>query len=358
MERRTFLVSSASLVGAGALAGCLNTLGLQTQSAWRSPPLVDNRPNAVYYPSVTEGMGMYGMAKTADCAVALMYSYPHRFWTITGDRKNKVVVQDDDSLHLMASVWDRKSATVLPTNVSIDVLQNGETVDSQSPWPMLSPTMGFHYGDNVSLDGEGKYTARVSVGPMGTKRTGALKGTLARTRTVDIPFEFDTNEVYGLPIQRFGEKAGTKGAPPLQDMKMDVPRGVVPAKDEFPGTVVATASYGEGRAVFVVSVLENTSRFGTNGRPYIAVSARTPYNRIILPLMSVSATLTRNGTKLFDGPLQSTVDPNLKYHYGTAVDSLKSGDNLTVSIQAPPQTARHDGYETAFIDMPNIQVTL
>jgi hypothetical protein len=358
MERRTFLASATGLVGAGALAGCLDTLGLQTQSAWRSPPLVDNRPNAVYYPAITEGMAMYGMGKTDECAIALMYSYPHRFWVVTGDNKNKVVVGDDDSLHLMASVWDPKTATVLPTSVSLEVTQNGETVDRRSPWPMHSPTMGFHYGDNVSLDGEGKYIARVSANPMQTRRIGALNGTLTETQTVDIPFEFDTSKVYDLPIHRFGEKAGTIGAPELMEMKMDVPQGVVPPKDEFPGRVVGEASPGKGRAEFVVSVFENAPRFDTNGRPYIAVSARTPFNRIILPMMSLSARLARNGKTIFDGPLRSAVGPTVSYHYGTTVDSLESGDELTISTQTPPQTARHDGYETVFIDIPNDRVTL
>jgi hypothetical protein len=48
----------------------------------------------------------------------------------------------------------------------------------------------------------------------------------------------------------------------------------------------------------------------------------------------------------------------LKYHYGTEIEPLKSDDSLTIAIQAPPQTARHDGYETAFINMADIQVTL
>jgi len=55
MRRRAFLVATA---GAATAAGCLETLGLQTQSAWRDPPLVDDRPQAVYYPAVTEEMAM------------------------------------------------------------------------------------------------------------------------------------------------------------------------------------------------------------------------------------------------------------------------------------------------------------
>ena len=358
MERRTFLKSGAGLVGAGALAGCLEALGLQTQSAWRDPPLVENRPQAVYYPAIVEGMSMYGTATTNRCAVALMYSYPHRFWVVTGQQKNKVVVQDEDSLHLMVSVWDQKTNTVLPTNVSMEVLQNGETVDSRSPWPMLSPTMGFHYGDNVGLNGDGSYTARITINPLQAERIGMLTGTLTEPQTVEIPFEFNTDETYGLTIRQLGKKAGKKGAPKLMDMEKDIPQGTAPLKNDLPGSVLGTATAGEGHAVFVVTVLENAPQAADDEQSYLAVSARTPYNTVILPLMSLSATVTRNRNTVFEGPLRSALSPKLQYHYGTKIDSLKSGDTLTLTTRTPPQTARHDGYETAFITMPKVQVTV
>lgn len=73
--------------------------------------------------------------------------------------------------------------------------------------------------------------------------------------------------------------------------------------------------------------------------------------------MSLSATLTRDGTTVFDGRLQPTIDHELKYHYGTAVKSIKSGDTLTITVDAPPQVARHEGYE-AFIKMPAMQLSI
>jgi hypothetical protein len=357
MQRRDALRASAGLLGGTALTGCLGALGLETQSAWRDPPLPSNRPNAVYYPSVVEGMSTYGIAKTGRCEVALMYSYPHRFWVVTGHRKNKVVVKDDDSLHLMASVWDRKTDTVLPTNVSMKIVQNGETVDTRSPWPMLSPTMGFHYGDNVSLNGNGNYTARITINPPQAKQFGALRGTLTEPRTVDVSFNFKTDEVYGLTIRRLGDKAGTKGAPKLMEMKKDIPHGTAPPKRDLPGTVIGTASSGTGHAEFVATVLDTPPQGADNGQSYLAVSPRTPYNNVLLPLMSLSATVTRNGKTVFDGSLRSAVSPALRYHYGTTLDSVKPGDTLTLSTQTPPQTARHDGYETAFINIPDLQVT-
>jgi hypothetical protein len=39
------------------------------------------------------------------------------------------------------------------------------------------------------------------------------------------------------------------------------------------------------------------------------------------------------------------------FHYGADVDSISSGEELTVTVDAPPQTSRQEGYETAFVDM-------
>jgi hypothetical protein len=52
------------------------------------------------------------------------------------------------------------------------------------------------------------------------------------------------------------------------------------------------------------------------------------------------------------------VDPDLGYHYGAPVSEAKSGDRLTVTVDAPPQLARHEGYETAFLKMPPVELAL
>jgi len=63
MRRRRFLAPSTGFVGSATLAGRLSSLGFETESAWRDPPLVDDRPDAVYYPAIVEGMGMYETAE-------------------------------------------------------------------------------------------------------------------------------------------------------------------------------------------------------------------------------------------------------------------------------------------------------
>ena len=355
MKRRTLLQGGAGLTGGIALSGCLGRLGFKTQSAWRDPPLVRNRPDAVYYPAIVEGMGMYGMTKADGVGFALMHSYPHRFWNVTGKTRNKVVVKSDDSLHLMASVWDMETKTVLPLDVSVDISNDDGQVVNRSLWPMLSPNMGFHGGDNIALPGEGTYDVTLRVGSLQMNRTKPFEGRFAQPRTAETTFTFDTGETYELEYRRLGEKAGTRGSVDLMDMGM-MPAPTAPPKTELPGRLIGEESSGD--ATFAVSVVEEGARFGDDDRPYLIVSPRTPYNRVILPRMALSATLKRDGKAIYQGSLPATLDPDLSCHYGTHVDGVKSGDTLTIEIETPPQLARHDGYETAFMDMSPIELTV
>jgi len=57
--------------------------------------------------------------------------------------------------------------------------------------------------------------------------------------------------------------------------------------------------------------------------------------------------------------LTRTLDPELGYHYGAALpESLASGDELTLTVDTPPQLARHEGYERAFLQMDPAAITV
>lgn len=87
------------------------------------------------------------------------------------------------------------------------------------------------------------------------------------------------------------------------------------------------------------------------------LSPRTPYNRYPVPFISLSVSIERDGETVYDGVLRDTLDPDLRYHYGAAVDSLEDGDEITITVGTPPQVARHEGYETAFVEMDPVVVT-
>jgi hypothetical protein len=389
MDRRTFLRAgmAGTATGAAALAGCSSLFSVQAGGVKeRMPPLPENRPKAVYYPTHIEGMKMAGMASTntnsssgrgeqtrpasndtnnstsgqqtnsAGYKCALTYSYPHRFWTVTGNRTKKVTIENGDSLHLMVSVWDPETNIYpMDANPTITVSKNGDSVTTVSPWTMLSQNMGFHAGDNVPLPGAGDYSVTVDVPPTSARRTGAFEGQFSSQQSFEFELTYDPQKMSDIMFKKLEEKAGTRGAVAPMEMKK-MPLALAPKKSALPGRLLGTTRTGDG--VFVMTTLGDASRFGAAEKTYLAVSARTPYNRYILPAMSLSAQVKRGKKTVFNGPLQATLDPKLNYHYGATVESIEAGDKITLAADAPPQVARHEGYETAFLDMPSKTLTV
>ena len=301
--------------------------------------------------------GMQGMMdQRAGYACALTYSYPHRFWTVTGQKTEKVTIQQEDSIHLMVSVWDKATGTyVLDTSPTVTISQDGETVTTLTPWTMLSQNMGFHTGDNVSLPGDGTYSVTVDVPPASTRRIGAFEGQFTRQRSFEYELDYSQQKLEEISFERFEQRAGERGA--ANPMKMEMmPLANAPKKAPLPGRTIDETTSGDG--VFVITAVEDTPRLADGEKTYLAVSPRTPYNRYILPSMSLSAMLTRGSKTLFDGPLPATLDPELNYHYGAPVESIEPGDELALTVDAPPQVARHEGYETAFLEMPQMRTTV
>jgi hypothetical protein len=332
-------------------AGTPLTGGSQTPASGGTP--TSDRPSGIYVQTFRERMSMQGTAASGDYAFALMFTVPHTFWTVTGGEFSKTAIEDGDSLHLMATVWDPETRTVLPeTGLSVEITRDGGLVSQEVIYPMLSQPMGFHYGGNFSLDGDGTYTATLSVGGTTVRRTGAFADRFGEPASIEIPLTFTAatrEEIATRPFDRGGE-AGA-----LRPMDASFPQSVVPTPEELPGTVRGEAMTDDAR--FVVTTLPSPPAGVDGDGPYIAVSARTRYNSYVLPAMALDATLTRDGETVFQGPFQRTLDPDLRYHYGVAVDGVESGDELTLSVATIPQVARHEGYETAFRQMGDVSVT-
>ncbi|WP_256295771.1 iron transporter [Haloarchaeobius salinus] len=341
MNRRTFLGATAGAASAG-LAGCFGLLETQTAG---QPPVLSDRPDAVYYPTHVEGMKMTDMATSGDYAAAVMYSYPHRFWTVTGDEASKHAIRDRDDAHVMVSIWDPETGTVVPdAGVSIAVTNDGETVTEEVIYPMLSQPMGFHYGANFALDGTANYTVGVGIGGLsGVETVGAFDGRFAESTTIDLELSYSEAGKQEIRYENTPDRAGDLAAvEPMSTMEM--PLGIAPTADELPGQTVGTASSGD--AQFVVQAVE-ADRFGSG--THLAVSPRTPYNGMLIPRLGLEASVDRDGRTVLDDALGAFLDPELGYHYGATVDGLESGDELTLRVTTPPQVARHEGYETAFL---------
>jgi hypothetical protein len=350
MRRRQFLAGT-SIAGAVAVAGC-NSL-FRTESARSVPDVVNDRPDAVYYPTHVEGMEMVGTTSAGDYTIGLMYSFPHRFWTVTGTTTEKVSIRDEDEIHLMATVWDDDTGTVLPvgSGLSMTVERDGETVTRKSPWPMISQNMGFHYGDNFALDGDGTYTVTLDIGSMNVSTLGAFDGRFGESASGTVEFDYSTDERDDLKYETFEDRQGEQGAVDLMEMEM-APTSVAPDPDAMPGDHVTEATSGD--AVFQVMAVEDPTFLDDSGT-YLGVSPRTPYNRVPLQMMSLSATVERDGEARFGDVLSKAIHPDIGYHYGAMLDGLAPGDAVTVTVDAPPQVSRHEGYETAFVEIPPVE---
>ncbi|WP_254839727.1 DUF7350 domain-containing protein [Natronomonas marina] len=361
MKRRDYLHATLAVGAVGGVAGCTDLI--ETREVRSEPAIVEDRPAAVYHPTHVDGMKMVGTTETDDgeYAVGLTYTYPHRFWRVDGSTESVEEAtlepsEEGDDVHLMSLVWDPETGRTLPeSGVSVGISKGGDPLDEQVIYPMLSPRMGFHYGANFELDGDGDYEVTVDIGGTSVRRTGAYQGRFGEAATATVPFEYSADARSEISVDRTPEKAGEPAVPSVMGM-MDVPLGVAPDPGSMPGQHRGTAESGDARLAVVT--LESPPE-GVDGEgAYLAVSARTPYNQLLLPMMQLEATLARGGETVFDGRLTRTFDDRLNYHYGAAVDPVESGDELTVRVRTDPQVARHEGYETAFLDMPEATMTL
>lgn len=499
-------------------------------------PMVDDPPDVVYIPTHREGMLMPEPVQGGELMVGPMITYPHPFWLVSGTSAEEVAVTEDDDIHLMATVWDPETNTVIPTDegLSMEITKDGELVDSRAPWTMLSQTMGAHFGDNVPLDGDGTYEVEVTVPSVSTRLTGELEGRFQASGSASFEFTFDRDTIQeaidmiewvdeehwgepgaidpghdhdhddghdhhdhdhdhelGEPVSHATvtmethddgthhfiphvvhvEAGGTvewtlesghhdtaalhpethgpqaripAAAEPWASDMLDAegetfervfevegvydyvctphaaegmvgsiivgdpdpadqpglaapdeeydenvaewiehynqqvlaaldddhghdhdahdhhghdhpPFSALPQADDLPGTYQGTGMSGD--ADIVVTTVTDPGRF-TEEVPYVLVSPRTPYNRVPLPDMALTLIIERDGEQIGETGLSETIDHDAGHHYGVSVPDLQAGDALTIEVDTPPQTSRHQGYETAFIDMPPVEVTI
>jgi hypothetical protein len=369
MRRRRFIGTGLGVLSMGAVAGCTGgdageedasptpTAGeASTPTTGEESTSTDGEGlhDGVYVQQFTDGMAMQGTAEAGDLDVAVMYSAPHQFWRVVGDELEMEPVESDDSLHLMATVWDDETGTVVPeTGLTVEIAPAGGAFDEQVIYPMLSQPMGFHYGANFTLDGDGEYAVRVTVGGLNIRRTGAFEGRFGdpAAATVDVVFDEANRQKVGDRTREL-DSYGQPGA--LEPMDMMMPDGVAPPVESMPGDHIGTERSDE--TVLPAFALRDDPPVGDGA--YLYVSPRTPYNGYAIPAAGFEVTVDRGGETVLDGRLERTLDPGLKYHYGAAVGSLAAGDEVTVTPVTPPQVSRHQGYERAFLEMDPVSYTV
>ncbi|MFW5963722.1 MAG: iron transporter, partial [Natronomonas sp.] len=343
MNRRTFLATSAAVVG--SLAGCAGGEST-TESTPRqtpsprptgTPPYYEgvDLPDGVYVQPFENAMSMQGRAEVGPYRVALMYAAPHRFWLVEGDRASERPIRPADDLHLMAVVWDGETGVVVPeTGLSVEIARNGDTVSEEVIYPMLSQSMGFHYGGNFILDGDGTYEVDVTVGGLPIRATGAFEGRFESPQSATISLSFTEAEREAVSVERLEAYGGRGAASPSRMDALPSPLTI----EEVRGEALGTASTHD--AEVVPTVLDGAD--APVGERYLAVYLRTPYNRMAILGAAWSATVRRSGEVLTEMDLRRTFDPEVGYHYGAELSTtLRAGDEVVLTPVTPPQVARH-----------------
>lgn len=345
MRRRDALRSGLALACTASLGGCLGAL--DSDSAWRD--LVVDRPDGVYVPPKIDGMVPLGTARGDGYVLALSATRPHRFWTVTGTETNQIALREAHSIHLMATVREATTGRYLPAAVVVSLSRGDEHLLARTLWPMLSQRMGPHHGDNVALPGSGTYTADVRVLPADVRHRGSPTDEVA-SGVHEIGFEYDPATIDALdrtilPEERRGEPGAV--APMDHGHAQREANGgdrppvpIAPTTEAFPDPI------GTGHASDCPIVVARADRPADS---YLIASMRTPHNRFPVALTSLSARIDHGGSTE-RVVLESGLDPEFGHHYGARVDPLERGDEITVAVETPPQMARQEGYETAFLD--------
>ncbi|ADB60371.1 hypothetical protein Htur_1485 [Haloterrigena turkmenica DSM 5511] len=368
MRRRTALATGSSLL-AGLSAGCLETF--RREDAWRE--LVVDPPEGVYVPPHADGMVTYGTATAGGREIALLASRPHSFWIVTDAERNRADIRSRHDVHLMVTVRDAETGTFVPASVRTAIRTRGDatdarddtadatnaadaTVDERSLWPMLSQRMGPHYGDNVSLEGDGPYTVTIRVGATTADAIGGIADGLEAETSVEIDFEFRTDEIENVERRLIDEDEGRGEANALEPMDHAVSSGHGDDRTHEQSGVLGSETSGD---IEYTATLLGADRSGAD-RPTLAVTARTAYNAYPLPFASLSAAVSRDGERVASAQLEAALDARLGHCYRTAVEPIlvEDGHELAIDLETPPQVARHEGYETAFLEGDSVTMAL
>ncbi|OIB58691.1 iron transporter [Natrialba sp. SSL1] len=369
MRRRDALAAGGTIVGTLSVlptvltGGCLDFETLRREDAWRE--LVVDPPAGIYVPPKIDAMLEYGSKTESGLDITLSAMRPHSFWTVAGTERARADLRSHHTLHLMAAVRDAESGVAVPTAVTtrIEHADSGDgtdssdatdtantaadTVDQRTLWPMLSQRMGVHYGDNVSLPGEGTYEATVRVDPPTAYLADEFADRLDQPVTTTIEFEYDPTAIDALErtLLDDGEGRGERGA--LESM------GHAPEPVSPTSSAVAHSATGDDIVVTLGRVDGSDGAQGDSAAAadtQLTIGVRTRYNRYPVPFAGLSVESVSDGDGQHTAEAYEAIDPDRGHHYRAEFEAgvLESADELAVTLDVPPQVALHEGYETAF----------
>lgn len=357
LTRRRLLQAGLTAGTGGAVAGCTSPDSEPADGPASADGAGTTTPGGgrVFVPPHFHERRVAGTTNADGYAITLAYSVPDYYWTVDGRTTTRVTPENDDNVQLLAYVQLPDGGPVLPdVTVRATVTRDGTTVAEQTLVPTLSQRWGLFHGVNLGLGTYTEYPIELHVSEGPARLTRAYEGATDADASTTVPLDFDRGTMDSINTT-YLEAADQQGA--VQPASSDaLPLNRQRPPDDLPGTVAAKGR--SGGATLTALALDPDQSPHADSTPYLALLVSTPYNGFWLPRAELVATLTRNGEALYDGPLTPTLDPEVGYHYGAAVETLEGGESLAVSVSTPPQVARRQGYETAFLSMPDAELTL
>jgi hypothetical protein len=141
----------------------------------------------------TMEMRRLGSASAGERKVELDVSAPVTFSVYEGEKLVKHAPTKGQNAHVMLLLSDAQTGDRLPdATITLRITDAaGKVVSSGPQYPMIGMGMGIHYGDNVSLPKNGKYVARLVVGPPRIGRHADTTNRWNTTTRMSIPFTWD-----------------------------------------------------------------------------------------------------------------------------------------------------------------------
>jgi hypothetical protein len=170
---RPRLTVAATLLAAGALAGCGSATGLNTggtpAAGGGSTGMAGMSPGQSQTGAGQPATHVLATADWQEMKIEAGTAAPTTFYVPSGIGDQTVVHRPPKhaSFQLTVDLTDQRSGVPLPyATVRAKITDAaGAVVYDAEQWPMLSPTAGSYYGDNVALPRPGRYTLALTVTP-------------------------------------------------------------------------------------------------------------------------------------------------------------------------------------------------
>jgi hypothetical protein len=149
-------VTSSASAGGSSNAG---SSGMPGMNMGATPVAAVNgiKPIPSQLLATADWQGMKIQARTMTAVPFVIYN---------GSKAQMVKPPKGTNFHLMVMLNDAHTNEPIPyASVWATFAKDGKVVYDERQWPMLSAFMGPHYGNNVQLDGAGKYKLSLLISP-------------------------------------------------------------------------------------------------------------------------------------------------------------------------------------------------